>query len=330
MGMQAATTATAGDTDRMRVGLHAVPPVDVAGNLRTALRAGKRVRTVLREIWSLQRGPGKLTAPEYFYYRLWEQDVPLAEGALRRQARPARHARRLQRLRLARGHAGSCCSRRPCSAPACPFRRWWPSSIPRAACRAPARSPRASRSRRSCATARIPHSAPSRSMASTAWAWSVRGGTTRCRHGCPFGRDDPRRARARGRAVGASRRRPGPGTPGLRSRIRRALRQAPVLGAAVRLADAGGAGGLARDVQDPGRDQRRRQFLAPGNLVGAVDLADGSIRRAVRGTRREMGVNPLHPDTGQPVVGVRVPSWAEVVALGRRAAATLPGVCTQS
>ena len=71
-------------------------------------------------------------------------------------------------------------------------------------------------------------------------------------------------------------------------------------------------------------------FWRPGNLVGAVDLADGTIRHAVRGIGREMEVDPPHPDTGQPVVGTRIPRWAEVIALGLRAAATLPGVRTQS
>ncbi len=73
------------------------PPVDVAGNLRTAIRAGKRVSTVLREVWALQRGPGQLTAPEYFYYRLWELDRAVQRfGIVMRVSRlsmPARAAR---------------------------------------------------------------------------------------------------------------------------------------------------------------------------------------------------------------------------------------------
>jgi hypothetical protein len=53
--------------------------VDVAGNLRTALFAGKRLTTMLREIVALRRAPGRLSMAEYFYYRLWDSSLSLDE-----------------------------------------------------------------------------------------------------------------------------------------------------------------------------------------------------------------------------------------------------------
>ena len=62
-----------------RASLDAVPWVDVAGNIRAALFAGKRFTTMMREIMALRSGPGQLTIAEYFYYRLWDTPLSLEE-----------------------------------------------------------------------------------------------------------------------------------------------------------------------------------------------------------------------------------------------------------
>lgn len=77
-----------------------------------------------------------------------------------------------------------------------------------------------------------------------------------------------------------------------------------------------------------------------GNLTSLVDRATGRVVLAFRVRGPEgYGPSPLtrfgvpadsHPDTGLPVVGLRVPHWDEAVALGLRAAAMLPQVRFQS
>lgn len=77
-----------------------------------------------------------------------------------------------------------------------------------------------------------------------------------------------------------------------------------------------------------------------GNLVSFVDCATGrvSLTFLVRGSE---GYGPsmlsrfgtpaeVHPDTGERVLGIRVPLWDEAVALGLRAARMVPQVRFQS
>jgi hypothetical protein len=71
-------------------------------------------------------------------------------------------------------------------------------------------------------------------------------------------------------------------------------------------------------------------FWRAGNMLGAVDCESGEIRRVVRGVGAEMTVNATHPDTGQTIVGIRLPLWSQIRELCRSAALTLPGVRTQS
>ena len=59
--------------------LNGIPNVDIPRNLQAAISAGGRMTSILREVVSLRRGPGKLTANEYFYYRLWDLALSAAE-----------------------------------------------------------------------------------------------------------------------------------------------------------------------------------------------------------------------------------------------------------
>ena len=43
------------------------------------ISAGRRMTSVLREVVSLRRGAGALTPNEYFYYRLWDPALTVAE-----------------------------------------------------------------------------------------------------------------------------------------------------------------------------------------------------------------------------------------------------------
>ena len=45
-----------------------IPQIDIPKNLNLALSTKRNILSILREILTLWRGPGKLTPQEYFYY----------------------------------------------------------------------------------------------------------------------------------------------------------------------------------------------------------------------------------------------------------------------
>ena len=59
--------------------LEGVPNTDIHGNLRAALAAGRQVTALVREAAALRYGAAKLAPQEFFYYRLWDPDIPMAE-----------------------------------------------------------------------------------------------------------------------------------------------------------------------------------------------------------------------------------------------------------
>ncbi len=66
----------------------------------------------------------------------------------------------------------------------------------------------------------------------------------------------------------------------------------------------------------PTRTSNGRANLHQGGLGVGVDLASGLTHHAVQRNRAVVA----HPDTGVPVVGMRVPFWAEVLRMSRRVA----------
>ncbi len=66
----------------------------------------------------------------------------------------------------------------------------------------------------------------------------------------------------------------------------------------------------------PTKESDGRANLHQGGIGTGIDLASGLTHHAVHGNR----VVEIHPDTGVPVVGFRVPYWREVLALSRRVA----------
>jgi alpha-L-glutamate ligase-like protein len=66
----------------------------------------------------------------------------------------------------------------------------------------------------------------------------------------------------------------------------------------------------------PTRESGGRANLHQGGLGTGIDLDTGLTHRAVQHDRAVA----VHPDTGRPVVGLRVPSWDEVLTLSRRVA----------
>jgi alpha-L-glutamate ligase-like protein len=66
----------------------------------------------------------------------------------------------------------------------------------------------------------------------------------------------------------------------------------------------------------PTKASNGRANLHQGGIGTGVDLASGFTHHAVQRDR----MVSLHPDTGVPVLGVRVPHWREVLAMSRRVA----------
>jgi alpha-L-glutamate ligase-like protein len=66
----------------------------------------------------------------------------------------------------------------------------------------------------------------------------------------------------------------------------------------------------------PTRQSGGRANLHQGGIGTGIDLDTGRTHHAVQNDRVVEG----HPDTGRPVVGVRVPHWGEVLDLSRRVA----------
>ena len=66
----------------------------------------------------------------------------------------------------------------------------------------------------------------------------------------------------------------------------------------------------------PTKESNGRANLHQGGIGTGVDLASGLTHHAVQRNR----FVSIHPDTGMPVVGMRVPYWREILAMSRRVA----------
>jgi alpha-L-glutamate ligase-like protein len=66
----------------------------------------------------------------------------------------------------------------------------------------------------------------------------------------------------------------------------------------------------------PTKDSNGRANLHQGGLGVGIDLSSGLTHHAVQRNRLVLG----HPDTGVPVIGLRVPFWSRIVDMSRRVA----------
>jgi hypothetical protein len=71
-------------------------------------------------------------------------------------------------------------------------------------------------------------------------------------------------------------------------------------------------------------------FWLEGNLLAAVDRNTGAITRVIRGHGAALQEVACHPDTGQTLVGVTVPLWEAALATTLAAAADVPGIGLQA
>jgi hypothetical protein len=65
-------------------------------------------------------------------------------------------------------------------------------------------------------------------------------------------------------------------------------------------------------------------------MLGAIETVTGEVLRTVQGTGRDLKRNLPHPDTGQRIIGTRVPGWDRLLDLVQQASVLLPGIRTQS
>ena len=314
-----------------RASLDAVPWVDVAGNARAALFAGKRFITMLREIIALRYGPGRLTMAEYFYYRLWDQPLSLEEKT-RYVGKKALHGIHL----------------------ACNDHAWYAvtqdkllfhaaatgAGLPVPELLAVVHSGREAIGKPALATAEATASVLGDPTLYPFFAKPIAGIYS-------LGAISADRLDARARVYLAD------GTERSTTDL-----------AAELTADAGGmlvqrrlqpAASIARDFGNrlwsirllvlltedgpqitravakvPAPGNVADNFWRPGNMIAAVNIETGAIERVVRGTGMEMEVGFDHPETGKRMVGTVLPDWCQLLDVVQRAARTFPGVRTQS
>lgn len=68
----------------------------------------------------------------------------------------------------------------------------------------------------------------------------------------------------------------------------------------------------------------------PGNLLGALDIETGEVRRVVRGLGAQQEQFERHPDTDQLLVGWQFPEWSRLRDLAQTCACLFPGIGIQS
>jgi len=65
-------------------------------------------------------------------------------------------------------------------------------------------------------------------------------------------------------------------------------------------------------------------FWREGNMLAALDIDGGTVIRVIRGIGPDMEKVEAHPDTGAPLVGFKVPYWQEAQALAKKCAGLFP------
>ncbi len=71
-------------------------------------------------------------------------------------------------------------------------------------------------------------------------------------------------------------------------------------------------------------------YWRTGNMLGALDIETGRITRVTTGTGAELRELTHHPMTEAELVGLQLPEWHAAKTMCRRAAMALPGLRTQS
>lgn len=327
--MTAIKTA-AGEQD-LFAALNGIPRVDLPANLQAALEGGRHIWSMLREVVALRRGPGKLTPQEYFYYRLWIPELPMAEKRrfVGKQAQNAMHVTANDKLWFATAadkilfHTLMVGARLPLPDLLAVTQPW------RFAPDAPV-----------LATPTEVAGLLRRGDHYPLFAKPVGGKySLRVVSGDAYddSTDEVVLIGGERRAVETLAESMLGGTGYL---IQRRLNPAPQLAAlfgprlwSVRLLVLMTPDGplIHRAVVKIATGTNPADnYWRNGNMLGAIELESGTITRTVRGTGANLAVNAPHPDTGKPMIGTPIPEWDELIRLVRQAASVLAGIRTQS
>lgn len=315
----------------LRSALEKIPAVDLANNLRASRAAGHSYTAVLAELIRLQMGPGKLSVHEYFYYRLWDSSLSLGE---KRQFVGRGRERYLH---------GACNDE--AARPVADDKLLFHKTMLEAGLPVPQLLATVHGKRR---IEGVPHLRSAQDVQSffekqteypvfgkpidgifslgifLAERYDAQAGTLILHDGASVKIEDCA-AEIAGYTQGYL--------------LQQALRPHPDIAAAfgnrlcsvrllVFLTPEGPL--VARATCKIPAGENIADNFWRGNLLGAVDIEGGTIARSVRGTGVTMQVDPRHPDTNAPITGTVVPDWNATLALAIRAAATIPGVRTQS
>jgi hypothetical protein len=326
MSVKTSTTA-----NHQRAVLDGLPEIRFPDNLRLALGSGRRLASILREVITLRRGPGKLSPQEYFYYRLWDPDLPI-EQKRRFVGKQAQHPMHL----------------------ACNDRAWYAvvndkllfqqamagAGLPVPALRAvihPFRNCDGAQALRSAADVSGFFGNPS------AYPWF--GKPIDGKYSLDVISGD-RFDAATNTIVGH--RGAGQQIPDLLAQIEThpgfliQERLRPPAAIATRFGEqlwslrllvilTPNGPRISRAVAKIATgDNVADNYWRAGNLLGAVNPDTGRICRTVTGSGEALTIDPSHPDTGGPITGTELPDWPALVDLAKRAAWTLPGVRTQA
>ncbi len=325
-----AIQTTAGEQDLFAT-LNGIPQVDLLANLQAALGSGRHVWSILREVVTLRRGLGKLTPQEYFYYRLWDPNVPMAEKRrfVGKQAQNAMHVTANDQLWFATA-ADKILFHTLMSGARLPL----PDLL---------------------AVTQPQRFAPDTPVLTTpaAVAGLLRRGDLYPLFAKPVGgkyslsvvsgdaydpdTDEVVLLGGERRAVDALAESMIEGTGYLiQRRLNPAQRLAATFGArlwSIRLLMLITPTGplIHRAVAKIATGTNPADnYWRKGNMLGAIELNSGTITRIVQGTGANLAVNTLHPDTGKPIIGTPIPEWEELIRLVRQAATVFAGIRTQS
>ncbi len=92
----------------------------------------------------------------------------------------------------------------------------------------------------------------------------------------------------------------------------------------------GGARLESAVVKIPTMDNVADNYWRGGNMLGAIEADSGTITRIVTGTGPDIKCVVSHPDTGAMLLSRMLPHWADAKEMCLRAAGMLPGIRTQS
>jgi hypothetical protein len=322
---------TAAAEARLFAALEGVPNTDIHANLRAALATGRRITALVREAAALRYGAAKLAPQEYFYYRLWDPDIPMAEKR-----------RFVGKVRQRDMH--NACNSQAWYASAADKVLWHivmaGAGLPAPEVLAVTQMGRPFPGVPTLADADVLADFLRRPDLYPLFAKSVAGRFSLS----VISADAYDQERDEVLLLGGARRGVGDVARtmlgGAGYLIQRRLEPADELAAefgprlwsvrALVLITPDGPLIHRAVAKIATGHNPADNFWRTGNMLGAIDPASGCIARVVHGTAMDQTLNETHPDTGNSLLGTQIRSWKRLVDLVCEAAAVFPGIRTQS